>query len=704
MAEVSRLRVVDRLRNLVSGMGTDKDKSAQAYWLFCELSQSQVEAAYRGDWMARKVVDIPPNDATREWRAWYADDKDIAAIEEVEEKHGIQQKVCEALAKARLYGGAAMLLGIGDEDPSKEMDPEHVGLDGLKFVHVMSRWEVQADELDRDPMSEFYGTPKMYSVTSQTRGVVKIHPTRVIRFIGSPRPSIISSVDGWGDSVLQSVQDAIKDAGSSASSIASLVAESKVDIIKIPNLSEHLSSSEYSDGLTTRFTYANTLKSTINTLLLDKEEEWERINVNFAGLPDVLKTFLLILSGAADIPATRMLGQSPAGMSATGDSDTRNYYDKIASEQNTRLAPALRRLDDVIQASALGKIDPDIYYEWNPLWQMNEQEKADIDLKQAQTWKSDHDAGLIDPEILVEARANQIIEAGTYPGFKQIVDDHGGELLAPKEPNPFLMNVDPNDPTLHPDLAQQAVKHQAEMGAQGFAGLKQNAAAGAGKINAAQAKAKDAFNQALKDMQPRTLYVRRDLIDPTEITAWAKSQGITGLQSDLHVTICYSQKPVNWLAAGEADWGQNEDGSLTVAPGGPRVVEQWVDRKGRNILVLQFASCALAYRHADILQRTDASYDLPEYIPHITLTTDRNFTLPLDTGPVEGEVDLAMIEPYRGEIELGPEIFEEIRSEDDDEIEPLTEDEYRPVGSRSRRKAGLVAGPPQPSWPWAKRT
>jgi len=36
-----------------------------------------------------------------------------------------------------------------------------------------------------------------------------------------------------------------------------------------------------------------------------------------------------LASGAADIPMTRLLGQSPAGMNATGDGDMRNYYDRI---------------------------------------------------------------------------------------------------------------------------------------------------------------------------------------------------------------------------------------------------------------------------------------------------------------------------------------------------------------------------------------
>ncbi len=65
----------------------------------------------------------------------------------------------------------------------------------------------------------------------------------------------------------------------------------------------------------------------------------------------MVRTFLQVAAGAADIPVTRLLGQSPAGLSATGDSDTRNYYDMIAARQELDLRPQLERLDRLIAHS-----------------------------------------------------------------------------------------------------------------------------------------------------------------------------------------------------------------------------------------------------------------------------------------------------------------------------------------------------------------
>ena len=148
------------------------------------------------------------------------------------------------------------------------------------------------------------------------------------------------------------------------------------------------------------------------------------------------------------------------------------------------------------------------------------------------------------------------------------------------------------------------------------------------------------------DAAPRSLYVSRRVLNAGDIIKWARSAGIADLYpaSELHVTIVYSRKPVDWLTMGQP-WGQDADGTLTVPPGGPRVVE----RLGpKQVVVLSFAHTELAWRHRDLLDR-GAESEWEGYVPHITVSGDSQALLDLDA-----------IEPYRGRIELGPEIFETI--------------------------------------------
>ncbi len=185
------------------------------------------------------------------------------------------------------------------------------------------------------------------------QGGVRLHPSRVVRLPGAELPDGIGT-DGWGDSVLQAVMDAIRHAGLAAQGVATLIHEAKLDVIRIPQLTQSLAQADYAKRLVERFTLANTMKGLVNALVIDKEEEWDRKQLSFAQLPEIMQQYLQIAAGAADIPATRLLGQAPAGLNATGEGDIRNYYDRIAAEQRVTLGPALRRLDEALILSALG--------------------------------------------------------------------------------------------------------------------------------------------------------------------------------------------------------------------------------------------------------------------------------------------------------------------------------------------------------------
>ena len=114
--------------------------------------------------------------------------------------------------------------------------------------------------------------------------------------------------------MLQVINDAVAAAGTVAQSIATLIAEAKFDVVKIPGLTEIFSTNDGTTRLIKRFSEANVAKSVINAVVLDAEEEWQRIGVDFDGMPEILQMYLQIAAGAADIPATRFLGRSPAGL------------------------------------------------------------------------------------------------------------------------------------------------------------------------------------------------------------------------------------------------------------------------------------------------------------------------------------------------------------------------------------------------------
>lgn len=439
----------DSFLNLMAGFGVyGRDKSVSQKWNLNLLTPRDLELAYRSDWIARKIVTIPASDSVRAWRTWEASQKDARKIKETEKTFGYQFKLQLALEKSRLYGGSAIIIGVDQGKFDEELEVDKIGKGDLKFIHVVERWMLAAGPRVRDITSPWFGEPTYYQrsnvATPDPPGGVKnvglptmgyspgesifIHPSRVVRLIGHEYPDMESAPDAWGDSVLQPVADALKDAGLVTSSVASMIAEAKVDIVHIPGLLNMLSTQVGANTVNKRFADANVSKSVINALLLDKDEEWERTELHLSNFDKVLQMYLMICSGAADIPSTRLLGREPSGQNSTGESDMRNYYDRLSSEQVVKLTPALSRLDEVLIRSTFDTRNPDLIYHWEPLWQLSGPEQADMTLKKAQAFQIDVSSNLIDPEILARGRIAQLVQDQVYPGLASDDDEAIGDI------------------------------------------------------------------------------------------------------------------------------------------------------------------------------------------------------------------------------------------------------------------------------------
>ncbi|MGV6394521.1 DUF1073 domain-containing protein [Pseudomonas caspiana] len=418
----------DKLVNLVSAMGTERDKASSSMYAPTFMTDQELVNAYRGAWLPRKIVDIPALDATRRWRGWQADKDQIEKIEAEEKRLDLRRKIKTAMTRARLFGGAALLIGTGDRDTSKPLTSERIAAGGIKYLTVINRRQLAPTEIERDVMSELFGKPKAYRLAGSS---IDIHPSRLVLFMGAehPDPEFAQGLDyGWGDSVLQSLFEAIKQSDGTMANAASLVFEAKVDVIKIPDFMQMMQDPAYRTKVLERIRLANMAKGINGSLLLDKEEEYESKQATFGGLPDIMDRFLQQVSGAADIPATRLLGQSPSGLNSTGEADLRNYYDRIQAMQELEVGPAMSLLDECLIRSALGKRPGEIHYTWHSLWQPTAVDRAAIGKTTADTIKTLSDTKLWHSEALSKAATNVLVEQSVLPGLEAAVEDFGSAL------------------------------------------------------------------------------------------------------------------------------------------------------------------------------------------------------------------------------------------------------------------------------------
>ena len=223
-------KLFDSLTNIMSGKGTTADRSVWNRHSFIPLDPVQVEAAYRSSWLMRKIVDVPALDMTRAWRDWQADKDVIEKIEAEEKRLHLKAKCKRALIVARLYGGSAILMGTDDADLSQPLNPAATKLGGLKYLAVFSRWQLALGPRRTDPGDEWYSRPEYYqiSVNPQEQGV-RIHPSRMVEFVGQPNPEG-AYLQGnlqwsglWGDPIMQSIQNAVNNAELAQDGFAALI-------------------------------------------------------------------------------------------------------------------------------------------------------------------------------------------------------------------------------------------------------------------------------------------------------------------------------------------------------------------------------------------------------------------------------------------------------------------------------------------------
>lgn len=410
--------VRDGFKNLVANLGTGRDKQAGGDYQLLSFTDTQWETIYRVSWMGRKVVDIPAKDATRKWREWLAETDDITLLEKEEKRLRLPQRVTLALQQSRLFGGAGIYFSIKNDDPALPLDLDTVKQGSLEFLTVFPRGSLSPGDTETDPLSPDYGLPQWYEISSGSGATARIHRSRLVLFKGNElllAQAGSENSDGWGDSVLMSAYEAVRNADSTASNIASLVYEAKVDVLQIPDLANVMADNRTRGLLEQRVVLSGALKGNNGMLIIDGDEEYSQKQFNFAGLPDISYQALQAVSGAADIPITRFLGQSPAGLSSTGESDLKNYYDAVNSMQSLVMTPAMERLDEVLIRSVFGNRPEDIDYQWSSLWQMSDEQKSKISLEVTQSIKNLVETALFPEDELAEAAMNVLVEHSVLP-------------------------------------------------------------------------------------------------------------------------------------------------------------------------------------------------------------------------------------------------------------------------------------------------
>ena len=456
-----RVKVQDAFQNVLARLGTETPnllESTQYSLQRLTRDFNTLNALYRESWIIRRIVDVIPSDMLKNWLTI------TSGIEpSIEKKLNLElrrtqliDKIKRGLQWGRLYGGAlgVMLVKHQGTDLSQPLQLDWIMPGDFAGLLIFDRWNGvnPSSELIEDISEPDYGYPKYYTVTDPSGGgSVKIHHSRVIRFVGNQLPYWEELTEmQWGASVVESVFDELKKRDNVSWNIAQLTFMANIRVLKMQDLGQLLAAtdSESQKELYNTLEAQNMLLNNMGMQVMDAADGLETHQYTFGGLADCYQQFIMDISGAAEIPVTRLFGRSPSGLNATGESDLQNYYDMIAEKQESILRPILNKLLPVFVLSALGSIPEDFDFEFDPVAEPTDKERADLAKCGTDNVVAAYNAGLISQRTALQELKQQSERTGVWTN----ITDEDIEKASAEVEQPGEMGAMPGMPPMGGDV------------------------------------------------------------------------------------------------------------------------------------------------------------------------------------------------------------------------------------------------------------
>jgi hypothetical protein len=446
------LRRLDGWESVLTGLGTQQDKrtsfhSGQAH----RLTFEECIELYRGNVFAAKVVDKPAADMTREWMTVQVKDEKQMG-EDVD--HWLQEIDAAdhfrwALQRQAAVGGAGLVLGINQgqvRNVGAMMQPlDENAIDTIDFLTPYAARELQAVAYHADLLGPEPGLPAAYRVVPRFLFAIngmdiinfganalpeagrpryswaqlpEIHASRILRFQGIVvERRQLQENWGWGDSVFVRAHDILRDFGIGWASVANLLTDFAQATLAVPGLLESLAQ-DGGEKILARMALLDRTRSVSRWLPLDGgdvgtgagAEVFKREVTSLTGVGEILREFCTLLAAAFDMPVTKLMGISPAGMNATGEHDTDNWHAHVRGLQERRMARQIRRLVALgfrAKKGPTGGVTPKTPWSivFKPLGTPSEKELADARLTMAQADKLYAvDIGAVHPDEVRQSR------------------------------------------------------------------------------------------------------------------------------------------------------------------------------------------------------------------------------------------------------------------------------------------------------------
>jgi hypothetical protein len=380
----------------------------------------------------RNIAAALANEMTREWIEFTSSEtsgqktKDkITELEQAFRELHIQDLMRKAIEDDAFYGTGQILINIKGADVQTPMviDPRTIKKDSLDgFKNVEPIWTTPLMYNALDPSRKDFYNPSGWWVMGQ-----RWDATRMLRIVTRPVPDIFKPAFNFsGISLSQLVEPYVNNWLRTRQSVSDLINNFSILSLKTA-MDQVLTGGDDGTSLFNRAKLLAAMRSNKGLMVLDKDrEELEQLAVPLGGLHELQAQAQEQMCTASREPAVIMTGVSPSGFGNVAEGEMSAWRDWIRANQEAHARTPIETALKIVQLSMYGSIDPNIGVQFNPLYQMTEEQLSTI-----RTNDSVRAGNLIDRGVIDSTEERERLARDPESGYSGIDIDR--EIERPDE-------------------------------------------------------------------------------------------------------------------------------------------------------------------------------------------------------------------------------------------------------------------------------
>lgn len=348
--------------------------------------------------LVQTIVCVPVDDALRggiEIKSSQLDEDDVAELKLSVDRDDDLTTAGWAAKWTRLFGGGGILI-LTDQDPMEPLDVPAINKDTPLNFREFDMWEMFWDKQNTEG----------YDPTIQQQDFEyydyydeKVHKSRVMRMRGLKAPSFIRPrIRGWGLSVMEVLVRSINQYLKATDLAFQVLDEFKIDVFKIKNLVNSLSSPIGMQKIQQRVQLANLQKNYQNALTMDSEDDWDHKQLSFAGIGEVMQQIRMQVASDMRMPMLKLFGTPSQGLNSSDEDSLEVYNAMVESEVRNKLKYDILRMLEIKCQKLFGMVPEDLSIEFKPLRVMSSEQEQTVKTQKFTRALQAQAAGLITAE------------------------------------------------------------------------------------------------------------------------------------------------------------------------------------------------------------------------------------------------------------------------------------------------------------------